>query len=275
MDQSTVRSFTERYLQSHHCHMIESTPSHLITQLSIEVDKELLNRPFYWMYVEKMNLPPQPSRFCFIFHPEETPADLHGEYLFHGSQRFTQMLESAQKLGQFVRLYQEPRGLDRYGHSKSYTPWLGIHFKISYVCDQKMDRLSYLGFNLQSGEIREGFYQRIQPLSWTSKLPAQRHTVSPRFSITEAVGECEYYLQDQLENEERIWQQQALARLTQELEQLDRFYPDEANISEELHKEKKQRQRETMWQYHPRVEIKVINAGLFYVEAGEAALSFE
>jgi hypothetical protein len=268
MDQSTVRSFTERYLQSHHCHTIESTPTHLITQLSIQVDKELLNRPFYWMYVEKMNLHPEPSRCCFIFHPDEAPAHLHGEYLFHGSPRFTQMLESAQKLGQFVRLYQEPRGMDRYtNRSKSYIPWLGINFKISYICDQKMDRICYLGFNLQSGEIEEGFYARIQPLPWTSKLPAQRHTVSPRFPIAEAAGECEYYLQDQLENEDHTWAINALTKLTQELEQLERFYPDEAHISPENHKEKKQRQSETVWQFYPRVEVTVINAGLFYMEA--------
>jgi hypothetical protein len=268
MDQQAVRSFTERYLQSHHCHLLESTPTHLITQLSVQVDKELLDRPFYWMYVEKMDLPPQPTQLCFIFHPEEAPADLRGEHLFHGSPRLAQMMQSAQKLGEFVRLYQAPQGFDRHAYrSKSYTPWLGIHFKVSYVCDQKMDRICYLGFNLQSGEIEEGFYQRMQKLPWTSKLPAQRHTVSPRFPIAEAVGECEYYLQDQLENEDRTWAKQAMERLTQELEQLERFYPEKEQMTAELLKEERQRRRETIWQYHPRVEVEVINAGLFYLEA--------
>ena len=46
-----------------------------------------------------------------------------------------------------------------------------------------------------------------------------------------------------------------------ELEQLEHFYPEGVK-----NEEKKQRIRETIWQYHPRVEVEVINAGLFYLD---------
>lgn len=267
MDQKEIRTFTERYLQHHDCQIIESAPTHLITQLSIDADKDLLNRPFYWMYVEKMNLQPQPARFCFIFDQENHPPDLKGEYLFYGSPRFTQIMSSAQKHGQFVRLYQQPSGWSRYNYvSRPYTPWLNVNFKISYICDQKKDRISYLGIHLQNGTIREDFYQQVQNLSWTPKLPARRHTITPRLTIAEAVGELEYYLQEQLVNEDLTWAEQAKERLDLELSQLDSFYPDESAMSDEILKEKRQRRTETIWQYHPRVEVMVINAGLFYME---------
>jgi hypothetical protein len=269
MDQKEIRSFTERYLQYHDCHILESGPTHLVTQLSVQADKDLLNRPFYWMYVEKMNLEPTPARFCFIFDPdpEKRPADLRGEYLFYGSPRLTQLLNSAQNHGKFVRLYQQPSGWDKYSYiSKPFTPWLSVNFHVSYICDQKKDRISYLGINLQSGEIREGFYQSILNLSWSVKLPAQRHITHPRLTIAEALGELEYYLQDQLQNEELSWADEAKERLDIELDQLEHFYPDETAMSEEMWKEKKQRQRETIWQYHPRIEVKIVNAGLFYME---------
>ncbi|MBA4495714.1 YqhG family protein [Paenactinomyces guangxiensis] len=267
MDQKEIRSFTERYLQCHDCHIIESAPTHIVTQLSIHADKDLLNRPFYWMFVERMNMEPQPAQLCFCFDADLRPEHGRVEHLFYGSPRFAQMLNSAQKNGQFVRLYQQPQGWERRNYiSKPYTPWLGINFKISYICDQKMDRISYVGINLQNGEVRDGFYQMIQSLSWTSKLPAQRHILSPRLTIPEAVGELEYYLQEQIENEDLTWADEAMQRLEAELNQLDSYYPDETSMSEETRKEKKQRRRETIWQYHPRVEIKTINSGLFYIE---------
>lgn len=273
MDPRAVRSFTERFLQCHECQIIESAPSHIITQLSIQADKDLLNRPMYWMYVEKMNLPPNPSQLCFIFNPEERPPELRGEYLFHGSPRFTHMLQSAQKLGRFVRLYQQPAGDDRYTYvSKAYTQWLGVNFKVSYVCDQKKDQVRYLGVNMENGEIVEGFYQAIQGWEWSGKLPAQRHTVKTQLSLAQALGELEYYLQDEIEKEDLSWAEQAMDRLRAEMVQLEQFYPE--TMSDELAKEKKQRQSETIWQYHPRVEVSVINAGLFHMEGVLRGKSF-
>ncbi|RAL26599.1 YqhG family protein [Thermoflavimicrobium daqui] len=268
MDQQKVRSFTERYLQAYQCHLIESAPTHIKTQLSIKADKDLLNRPFYWMYVERMNLPPQPAQFCFIFDPEHRPAELRGEYLFFGSPRFSQMLNSAQKHGRFVRLYQQPLSKARNDFSsKPYTPWLGINFKVSYICDQKKDRICYLGMNLRTGNIVEPFYPKINSFDWTSKLPPKRHLIEPRFHFAESVDELEYYLKEQIEQEDPTWAYEANKRLELELKQLDHYYPELGKRTEEQEKERSQRRREIIWQYQPRVEVQVINAGIFYMEA--------
>ncbi|SFJ32534.1 YqhG family protein [Thermoflavimicrobium dichotomicum] len=276
MDQQKVRSFTERYLKSYECHIIESAPTYLQTQLSIEADKDLLNRPFYWMYVERMNLPPQPARFCFIFDPENCPEDLRGEYLFFGSPRFAQMLQSAQKHGRFTRLYQQPSSRESLSRvSKAYTPWLGMNFQVSYICDQKKDRITYLGINLCTGEIVEPFYPTIRSLGWTSKLPPKRHVTAPRLSFAEAVGELEYFLQEQIEGEDPTWAVEAKKRLEMELDTLAHYYPEQEQRTEEQEKERVQRQRELIWQYHPRIEVQLINGGLFYMEQPAKQLSLK
>jgi hypothetical protein len=267
MDPLQVRSFTERYLAIHGCRIIESSPHHLVTQLSVEADKDLLHRPFYWMYVEKMGMEPQTARLTLVFDPEQVPDDLKGEFLFFGSPRFTRILRSARNHGQFVRLYQEPRGREYYSfQSKPYTPWLAVIFKISYVCDRKKDRLASLGINLVTGEIREEIYPSFTRMNWTSRLPAQRHTLRPHLSVAEAVSELEYHLHDRLERDDRTWAEEAMERLGQELEQLERFFPEEGAMSEERRQEKKQRQQETVWQYHPRIEVETVGAGLFHIE---------
>jgi hypothetical protein len=267
MDQSKIRAFTERYLELNGCRILESSPTHLVTQLSIEADKDLLNRPFYWMYVERMNLEPQPVRLSLVFDPDNHPPEIRGEYLFFGTPRFTQILRSAQKYGKFVRLYEEPDVHNRFHfQSKPYTSWLAVHFKVSYVCDKKKDCLRSLGINLISGEIQERFYERLKEQQWSNILPAQRYTVEPHLTIPEAVGELEYYLEEQIRGEDSTWAEQARERLEAELRQLDAYYPEEENMSDSLRKEKKQRREEIVWQFHPRVEISVVNAGLFYFE---------
>lgn len=264
MDQTQIREFTERFLDHHQCKVVEVAPTHLVTQLSIDVDKDLLNRPFYWMYVEKMGTTPQPAQLCFIFDADNRPPELNGEYLFFGAPRFKMMLRSAQKHGRFVRLYQETHLRPRYGTSLPYVPWLAVNFKVSYISDQKKDIIHQLGINLQSGEIRENFTEELAKFQWTHKLPTGRHLLPEKMNGAEALSELEYYLDDLLKQEDHTWANEALERYINEISQLEAYFPEKSELEEEQHKNKDARKREIIRQYHPRIEVEVINAGYFY-----------
>jgi hypothetical protein len=267
VDQIAMRKFTERYLRATNCHIIESAPSFLHTQLSVEADKDLVNRPFFWMYVEKMNLPANPVQLCFVFDPENPPEGKRAEHLFYGSPRFRQLLQSAQNQGKFVRLYQEPARWSHFSSlSKGYSPWIGVHYLISYVCDQKMDRIVSLGINLQTGEIKKDFDDVLQKFKWSHKLPERRYTLNPRMSIQEAVGELEYILTEELTEEDHQWAEDADQRLQDELNQVAAFFPVKEKLTDEQSAAKTARERECIWQYHPRIEVNLIAAGLFYLE---------
>lgn len=265
MNQQQIRSFTERYLSLHDCHILESGPTYLTTRLSIQADKDLLDRPFYWMYVERMKMEPQPITLSFIFDQANHPQEIKGEALFFGAPRFAKMLSSAQKHGRFTRLYQEAQDVRSFASSsRSYTPWLGVNYRLSYICDQKKDRLIPIGINLIDGQIVSNFYQQAQAYRWRTRLPAHRHLLPTQLTISEAVGELEYHIQEQIQGEDLTWAQQAEERCQLELEQLDAFYPEP--LTEAARRDKKQRREEIIWQYYPRAELHVINAGLFYAE---------
>ncbi len=266
MDQTQVRKWTERYLDSYQCQIIESAPTFLTTQLSVQADKDLLNRPFYWMYVEKMNIKPNPIQLCLIFDPDNHPDDIKGELFYFGAPRFRKMLQSAQKHGKFVRLYEIPKWQSPYSQAKPYSPRLGVNYKISYICDQKKDRLCHLGINLLNGEVTESFYEILSERKWSAQIPPNRHVPAARFSLMEAVGELEFYLEEQIKQEDLTWAKKAKERFTAELNQLNSYYPENIQQNGELAKEKKQQEQELVWQYYPRIEISVINAGLFYLE---------
>lgn len=262
MEADRIRSFAERFLTAHGCRFVEKSPGHFVTQLSVEADKDLVNRPFYWMYVEKMGIEPRPSLLTFVFDPERLEEHDRGEFLTSGSPRFNLMLEAAKKRGRFVRLFEEkPASVKNPLSSRPYIPWLGVNFQISFVCDQKKDEICCLGINLHSGEIVQDFFRKMKMRRWTAKLPANRHTVQPQLTIVEGVGELERFLQDRIEGQDLSWAEQALKRMKMELKQLEHFYPEGEKSAE-----KEQRIRETIWQYHPRVEVEVINAGLFYLD---------
>ncbi|WP_169713548.1 YqhG family protein [Paludifilum halophilum] len=267
MEPNQVKSFTERFLKAYDCRIIEQTPDYLQTQLSVKTDKDLVHRPFYWMYVEKMGIKPQPVTLTFAFEPDKAPPKIRSELLSFGSPRFSQILKSAQKNGRFVRLYENDSGrLRRRDESKPYTPWLGVNYKLSYICDQKKDEIIQLGIHLRTGDLLQGFFDRIRNREWSSKLPTHRHIIPALISVPEAVGEMEYFLQGIIEQQDLSWARSAEERMKQELARLDAYYPEEWRMSDELHSEKRQRIRETIRQYHPKVEVEVINAGLFYLD---------
>lgn len=142
-----------------------------------------------------------------------------------------------------------------------------MNYQLSYVCDQKKNRLSSLGINLLNGEIAESFYDCLKKRKWVNRLPPHRYLPAHGMSLTEAVGELEYYLEEQLKEEDQTWAKEAKERLNMELEQLNAFYPGEEKQDDEIRKEKKNREQELVWQFHPRIEAEVINAGLFYMES--------
>ncbi|MFC4078273.1 YqhG family protein [Salinithrix halophila] len=267
MEPSQVRSLTLRYLKSHDCEIIEDHPDYMESRLSVEADKDLIHRPFYWMYVEKMGFEPQPSTLLFTFKPGKAPPGVRSEHLTCGSPRFNQMLHSARKNGRFIRLYEDSFRGARKADSRPYDPWLAVNYEVSSICDRKKDELLSLGIHLRTGEIIQEFHQRIQNKQWTPRLPDRRHTLPPLLTVPEAVGELEFWLQGWIEHQDLSWAVQAKKRLEEELAQLHAYYPEEWRMNDELHTEKKQRLRETVWQYHPRVEVEVVNAGLFYLDS--------
>ncbi|MCS1350711.1 YqhG family protein [Mechercharimyces sp. CAU 1602] len=269
MEPHQIKSFTKQYLSAYNCEICTEASAALTTRLSVEVDKELMNRPFYWMYVDKMGLSPQPATLTFSFDGSIPEGHVRAEYLFYGSPRFSKMLSAAQQPHPFVRLYEDTKVGENHIHSPShslpYLPYLGINYKVSYVCDQKKEELYTLGVNLHSGQLESEFYARIKDRKWSGKLPPYRHTITPQLTLLQGVGLLEQYIETHIQEQQHPWASEAQNWLEQELLQLERYY-EGVSEDNEKHAEKSQRVRDAFRQYHPRIEVSIVNAGLFYLE---------
>ncbi len=112
MNQSEVRKYVERYFEANDCPPVERQSDFLTVQLSIEMDKLLMNRPFYWHYLEKTGGSPNPMKMTLITESTPNTKEMKGEYIHFGSPRLHQLFQSTKSLGSYIRTW---RSLDGQG----------------------------------------------------------------------------------------------------------------------------------------------------------------
>ena len=259
MQQQEIHDFLITYFQANDCVVLENTSSHLTVQLTIEMDKELMNRPFYWHYLEKTGGIPNPAQLTFITHPELAPPNMKGEKIHFGSPRLHQIIQSTKRLAGFIRLFEDRPPL-KTGQSP-LLPWLTQNVKISYQCDRKKDIFMSIGLNLISGEIMEGFHERLLPVKVTPKIPDYSFTLSPLIMPKSGLSRLDTYIRKSFENDDHTWAEEAMVRWQTDLNLLEHFYKDMEEKSESYFTEKQALQA----QYEPNIQISIINGGLFYL----------
>lgn len=281
MNQTEIRSYVESYFRAFQSHFHENNPAYFSVELPIEVDKDLGNRPFYWTYVEKIGIEPNPLTLTFVFDRDGLPEGIRGEELPFGARRLHQIFHSAKKHGKFVRLYESNSntGFPSQTTSESLIPWLGINYKIEFICDQKRDILYPLGINLVSGQIMEDFYHYVKNIPLTPRLPDYSFTMQPIFGVESATARLEQHIQARIDQENTLWAEQANQRWEEERQLVESFYQEESirqsstEIDEEecnerkikWEAEKNTRLQELIWQFEPRIQVSVVNTGLFYL----------
>ncbi|MEH7306862.1 YqhG family protein [Neobacillus drentensis] len=259
MQQQEIHNFLLNYFQANDCPIVENGPGYLIVQLTVELDKELMNRPFYWHYLEKTGGIPNPMKLTFITNQDAAPENIKGEIIHFGSPRLHQIFESAKKLASYMRLY------ENHLHQNKQTPlmpWLCMNVKISYQCDRKRDIFKSIGLQLINGTMVEDFHDRLLKIPLTPKIPDYSFTLSPLVRHQSGISRIETYLSSVIEKDDHSWADEARKRWEQDLRLLNHFYEDVEEEENENYETEKQALKE---QYEPKISISFINAGLFYL----------
>lgn len=259
MQQQDIHDFLRRYFIANGCEIKEEREGYMTVQLTIEMDKELMNRPFYWHYLEKTGGVPNPMALTLIYDREKAPEKMKGEIIHFGSPRLHQIFASTKNLSKYIRLYEDiPNPRKQHIPLK---PWLGLNLKISYQCDRKKDVLRSIGLQLINGQMVENFYDHLSRLALTPKIPDYSFTLSPLIMPKSGVLRIERFLRRELEAEDVTWANEARKRWQKDLALLEHFYKDNEEKSESYFIEKQALQE----QYEPKINISIINGGLFYL----------
>ncbi len=272
MNQIWVREYLKKYFIENECQIIEEGLGHIEVKLSKEVDKDLTNRPYYWTFVERTGTEPETLTLNFILDSDKAPKEKRGEEISIGSERLKHIFNSAKKRGMAVRLYQQFSSRNKFNIPKNFTPWLGVNYKIEFLCDKKKDKISSLGISMGNGEMKENFMNYLNNISLGPLLPPNIPIISTFITLREAALQLEEKIMLEISKEDFTWANDAYVKLQDEINQLEGYYSNnfvknkENFDNEMLLVEKEKKIEEVKWQYSPRIKVVPINYGLFYLE---------
>ncbi len=187
----------------------------------------------------------------------------------YGSRRLQQLFGIVRSKGRFVQMYEDYKA-GRNAPPAVYQTWLAVNYKIEYCCDMKRDELHSLGISLTSGAMVEDFLERLADLPLTPRPPANTLLQRPVWSLQRAVAALEQAVEKEIRNYNHDWANAAQERLQDELQRVDAYYNEllpglEPEARGQAEAQYEARRREIEWQYRPRIESTVINAGVFHL----------
>jgi hypothetical protein len=258
MLQSDIQKILERFFIANKCSVLDEEENTLTIQLTVEMDKLLMNRPFYWHYLEKTGGVPQPQIIKFAFEQLEDPK-IKAEQIHFGSPRLHQIFNCTRDLGSYVRLYEVVNSV---GVRTSLHPWLNLNAKIEYKTNLSKQQLLSIGINLISGKIVFDFVDMVNCRKLTSKIPDYCFTLSPLITPKSGINRLRSVIEHVINSNDNNWIDEAYKKWDHDLNLLEAFYKDIDETSEDYLREKEAIKE----LFDPQIHIHTVNGGIFYLK---------
>ncbi|ELK46238.1 UNVERIFIED_CONTAM: hypothetical protein N8J90_12855 [Halobacillus marinus] len=254
-------SFVQSFFETYGCSIIDKAKGHFTVQLTSEMDEEIMNRPFYWHYMKKMNRDGDPMQLTFT---DTNHTEKEGIYLHAGTPKLHSLYHTAIKKGKTARLYEV---IDTPGTNRAMSPWLILNLQLQYRGKQAKDEPLSIGINLIHGTLMVGMMERIMPLRFESTVSDYTFPMTPVISLKNAYVRIQKHLEQHIQARTNKWAEESILEWNKERELLETFYQ-----SEDIDLDSFTREREQLdIRYKPRIEWDVINGGLFYLSQNTSA----
>lgn len=253
-----LHEFLESYFTTNHCEFVHNNDGVLTVQLTEEMDRALMNRPFYWHYIKKMGNSGDPMQLTLITNPDKR--DGKGEWIHFGSPRLQQILNKLRLEETYTKLFER---IDA-NQKTALFPWLVMNIKISYQGKQKRDEIFSIGLHLVNGSMKTDMMELLQEKSLQMTISDYCYTISPIIRLKSGFTRIESVLESYIHNQTHDWADESLKTMDEEIKLLKHFYSgkdDEQTKQQEMNKEI----GEIRERYDPSVSFKVINGGIFYL----------
>lgn len=241
-----IRQFLEDFFTETGCEILKGDASDLQVRLTIEIDKLLMNRHFYWHYLDVTGGEPKLSELHFSI------SDPSAEPIHFGTPRLHSIFELTKQLGAHTRQFEVCRN--------ALFPWLCMNFIISFESNLQKSKFISLGLNMLNGLITEGFVDKISSLELSPKITDMSYTLHPAIMLQSGVKRIENYIADLVNNEDLSWIEEANSERQAAIKLLDEFYEDE--YDEHYFQER----NSIISQFTPKVVVQTINGGMFYLK---------
>ncbi|MEN1970572.1 YqhG family protein [Lentibacillus sp. N15] len=255
-----LNQFLVRYFTAHDCQLLHNADGVLTIQLTEEMDKVLMNRPFYWHYIKKMGNQGDPMQLTLITNPERQ--EEKGEWIHYGSPRLHQIFNHLRTNEKYTKLFQQIETTTK----TALYPWLVMNVKISYIGKQKKDELLSIGLQLVNGMMRFNMMDRLNELPLQMTVSDYCFTISPLIKMKSGARRIESVISDHIKQQSNDWAAASLKTLEEESAMLKHFYQDVTGEEQAVQMEKELQEMNN--RYQPTISYNVINGGIFYLQEG-------
>ncbi|GGI96047.1 hypothetical protein GCM10010885_02170 [Alicyclobacillus cellulosilyticus] len=281
------QAFCEAYFAAVGAKCVYQAEAYREFELPRDVDKELTDRPYYWLWVEQTGqvVPPTVLRLAFTEDAAEREnvrlrtealaspsyqqlSDLEkqffrppvSELMTLGSFRFEKLMASVASRGRFASV----RPADANAHRT--VPWLMVNVRITRRCDLNEQSLWSVGCCLVNRQVVDGFYDAVHRLAMVPCPPRQLLSEA-RIGLQEAFTAVTQHVERRLRTEPHAWAREAQRRLDDELRQVCTYYQSLLpEVTEEertiLQVERTKKERDVRERYTPRLEVEPVQLAL-------------
>ncbi len=254
-----------------------------------DVDKELTDRPFYWLWVERTNQHVEPTTLRLAFSDEakqREDARLVEEHqqmlaaqqqptgydiLFRkpkqteridlGCFRLEKLFDSVRERGKTVSVCpaQAPEGA-------VHVPWMMLNGLIQQVTDSVSEEWFSVGICLANLQVEFNFYDKIAHIPMRGCAPS-RVLGGAKHTAAEAVQRAKAALEKQIAQKDHHWAEEARERLMDDLAQLDTYYSsmrheDDPERQAAMEREHQRKREQLIAKSTPRIAIQLSQIGI-------------
>lgn len=249
-----LHDFLVTFFSSHQCELIQNQNGVLTVQLTEEMDKALMNRPFYWHYIKSTGHQGIPMKLTLITNPDLKEEE--GEWIHFGSPRLQQIMNFLKDTSKYLKLFQK---VNTHEHTPLY-PWLLTNIKVSYQGKQKKDEMFSIGLNLVNGLMKVEMMNLLNKLQFQKSISDYCYPISQLIKLKSGFIRIEKVIDQYIYNQEHTWADEAVKTLEEEIQMLEHFYhteDDQLQLDKEIEEIKNR--------YTPTISYEVINGGIIYL----------
>ncbi|MBK3494123.1 YqhG family protein [Viridibacillus sp. YIM B01967] len=254
-----VHGYLRNFFEENKCQIVNDSDHYMTVQLTIDMDKRLMNRPFYWRYLESTNGVPNPAQLTLITDQIKLDDNIKGEVVHFGSPRLNQLFQATKELGAFVQMFERVDALEI---KIILTPWLGVNYKVSYYSDQTKEMLYSFGINLMTGNLIDDFQESLSGVDLVSVMPENAFHLPYIIKPLRALERLNVAIENIIQQDDHTWAEEAKKRWRKDQQVLEYFYDGIENKPECYELEKKAMEE----QYDTRIKVEIVNGGLFYMK---------
>src|SRR5699024_1913233 len=143
---------------------IEAITNHTLTvQLTTDDDKAIMNRPYYWSYIETMQLEGQPQKITLSTtknNSHDTVFAYYDTLIYH---RISEWLKTNTKYGIYYEKIHTAK-------KTTMFPWLILNIKLTYKGILYKEEILSLGLQLIHGIVEYDMMEKLKTVSLATQI---------------------------------------------------------------------------------------------------------